>query len=51
MFFPPTRMPPNHWIVMTRTLLWVFLAIPACREFYQVRPEETNETTKTETPF
>jgi hypothetical protein len=29
-------MPPNHWIVMTRTLLWVFLAIPACREFYQV---------------
>eukprot|EP01043_Picozoa_sp_COSAG02_P016831 COSAG02_NODE_749_length_17699_cov_13.252727_2_plen_454_part_00 len=28
-------MPPNHWMVMTRTILWVFLAIPACREFYQ----------------
>lgn len=28
-------MPPTHWVVTTRTLLWLVLAIPACREFYQ----------------
>ena len=28
-------MPPSHWVVMSRTMLWIVLAIPACREFYQ----------------
>ena len=28
-------LPPPHWLTWGRTLLWVFFAIPACREFYE----------------